>query len=98
MGWGNPPVSWRELEGRLSWNGTRLPAQPAGTRAAAPPPGSLEPGGDEPVPWAELHCHSSYSFLDGASSPAELAAEAGRRGVPALAIHAPDALPGAAPA
>src|SRR5215813_10793236 len=37
-------------------------------------------------PWAELHCHSSYSFLDGASSPAELVAEAARRGLEALAI------------
>ena len=28
------------------------------------------------MPYAELHAHSSYSFLDGASSPAELAEEA----------------------
>jgi error-prone DNA polymerase len=25
-------------------------------------------------PYVELHCHSAYSFLDGASEPAELAA------------------------
>src|SRR5580698_4253114 len=30
------------------------------------------------INWAELHVHSSYSFLDGASSPAELVAEAKR--------------------
>src|ERR1022692_337848 len=29
-----------------------------------------------PVRWAELHCHSSYSFLDGASAPEDLIAEA----------------------
>jgi error-prone DNA polymerase len=97
MGWGNPPVSWRQLEGRLSWNVTRLPARPEGPREAARPPGPLEPGGgDEPVPWAELHCHSSYSFLDGASSPAELVAEAGRRGVRGIAITDHDGMYGVA--
>ena len=30
MGWDNPPVSWRELERRLSWNVTQLPPRPAG--------------------------------------------------------------------
>jgi hypothetical protein len=38
------------------------------------------------VPYAELHAHSSFSFLDGASSPAELAEEAERLGLHALAI------------
>src|SRR5580698_2658454 len=33
------------------------------------------------LPWAELHCHSSYSFLDGAATPAELVAEAARLGL-----------------
>ncbi len=48
------------------------------------------------MPWAELHCHSSYSFLDGASSPAELVAEAGRQGVQALAITDHDGMYGVA--
>lgn len=38
------------------------------------------------VPYAELHCHSSFSFLDGASLPEELASEAARLGLDALAI------------
>ena len=38
------------------------------------------------VPYAELHCHSHFSFLDGASDPAELVAEAVRLGLTALAI------------
>jgi error-prone DNA polymerase len=38
------------------------------------------------VPYAELHCHSSFSFLDGASHPEELAEEAARLGLEALAI------------
>jgi error-prone DNA polymerase len=36
--------------------------------------------------YAELHCHSSFSFLDGASDPEELVAVALRRGLSALAI------------
>ena len=36
-------------------------------------------GGPDTPAWAELHCHSSYSFLDGAIQPAELVAEAARR-------------------
>ena len=46
--------------------------------------------------WAELHCHSSYSFLDGASSPGELVTEAAERGLTALAITDHDGMYGAA--
>src|SRR3712207_4630967 len=38
------------------------------------------------VAYAELHCHSNFSFLDGASHPEELAEEAARLGLEALAI------------
>src|SRR6516162_3742732 len=91
MGWDNPAVPWRELQRRLSW-GTGEPADDAEadqppprpvTRLPAPAPAR---GGGQALPWAELHCHSSYSFLDGASSPVELVAEAARRGLEALAI------------
>ena len=37
-------------------------------------------------PYAELHSHSSFSFLDGASSPEELVEEAVRLDLTALAI------------
>lgn len=37
-------------------------------------------------PYAELHAHSAYSFLDGASSPQELVAEAARLGLRAIAL------------
>src|SRR5499425_401802 len=94
MGWDNPPVPWRELERRLSWGtggGARgddgepdPPPRPV-TRLPVPAPGPR---------WAELHCHSSYSFLDGASSPAELVAEAARRGLEALAITDHDGMYG----
>ena len=36
--------------------------------------------------YAELHTHSNFSFLDGASHPEELAAEAVRLGLSALAL------------
>jgi error-prone DNA polymerase len=36
--------------------------------------------------YAELHCHSGFSFLDGASDPEELVAEAARLGLEALAL------------
>ncbi|MBO0816307.1 MAG: error-prone DNA polymerase, partial [Actinobacteria bacterium] len=95
MGWDNPPVPWRELQRRLSW-GTGEPADDTEasqsrscpvTRLPAPATPTPAPATAGKVPpWAELHCHSSYSFLDGASSPAELVAEAARRGLEALAI------------
>ena len=36
--------------------------------------------------YAELHCHTNFSFLDGASHPEELVAEAARLGLAALAV------------
>jgi len=38
------------------------------------------------VPYVELHAHSSYSFLDGASLPEELAVQAAELGYTALAL------------
>src|SRR6478609_1052549 len=38
------------------------------------------------VPYAALHCHSNFSFLDGASHPEELVEEAARLGLAALAL------------
>ncbi len=38
------------------------------------------------MPYAELHAHSAYSFLDGASQPEELAARAAELGYEALAL------------
>ena len=36
--------------------------------------------------YAELHCHTNFSFLDGASHPEELVDEAARLGLAALAV------------
>ena len=46
------------------------------------------------MPYVELHCHSAYSFLDGASHPVELAATALRNGHSALALTDHDSLSG----
>src|SRR5215472_7282454 len=66
-----------------------------------PPARTGPPCGTEPVPpptalprWAELHCHSSYSFLDGASEPTDLIAEAARLGLAAIAITDHDGMYG----
>ncbi len=39
-----------------------------------------------PPPYAELHCHSHFSFLDGASAPDDLVAQAVELGLAGLAI------------
>ncbi len=100
MGWDNPPVPWRELQQRLTW-GTAPPSHPPGPRRLDLQRARPEPP-DPPwtelqwaeLQWAELHCHSSFSFLDGASSPAELVAEAAHRGLAALAITDHDGMYG----
>ena len=97
MGWRNPPVPWSEIERRLS--GRRAPSghedlfapgdggdSPAWSRKRTPyeppPIHRLDTG----PAYAELHCHSHFSFLDGASSPEELVEEAARLGLRALAL------------
>lgn len=94
MGFSNPSVSWRELERRLSDKGGKLgdfpgdgSDSPAWSRKRGP---YVPPAGPAPqqssVRYAELHCHSNFSFLDGASTPEELVEEAVRLDLSALAI------------
>ncbi|MDQ5832693.1 MAG: DNA polymerase III subunit alpha, partial [Actinomycetota bacterium] len=47
------------------------------------------------MPYVELHCHSAFSFLDGASHPVELAGVAAEQGHEALALTDHDGLHGA---
>ncbi|MCU1527336.1 MAG: dnaE2, partial [Frondihabitans sp.] len=94
MGFNNPPIKWSELERTLS--DVRRPRQmPVGVDGGDSPAWSLKRGPYvapkierpvNPVPYAELHAHSSFSFLDGASSSEELVEEAERLGLHALAI------------
>src|SRR5690349_16014321 len=46
------------------------------------------------TPYVELHSHSAYSFLDGASQPEELAARAAELGYEALALTDHDGVSG----
>ncbi len=55
-------------------------------------PTALRLTDDAPPGYAELHCHSNYSLLDGASHPEELAARAAELGLPALALTDHDAV------
>ena len=45
--------------------------------------------------YAELHCHSNFSFLDGASHPEDLVVQAAELGLSSLAITDHDGLYGA---
>lgn len=75
-------------------------ADPRGECLPHTPPGHVvtrsAPSGrrDQAVPYAELHAHSAFSFLDGASHPEELAAEGARLGLKALAVTDHDGLYG----
>lgn len=90
-------MPWKDLEQTLSdrlttgrvrelWEGDGGDS-PAWTRKRSdytPPAEPVRTRGR--VPYAELHCHSNFSFLDGASHPEELAEEAARLGLEALAL------------
>jgi error-prone DNA polymerase len=96
VGYSNPPIPWSEFERRLSdarrpggppvgadggdspaWSQKRHPYRPSAPARRRDP---------DAVPYAELHAHSSFSFLDGASGPEELLEEAAALGLHALAI------------
>ena len=107
MGWQNPPIPWRELERRLSGRPAPEPPHvpppsqgdggdsPAWSRKrAAYEPTTVTPLAGPHTPYAELHAHSSFSFLDGASSPEEMAEEAVRLGLDALTITDHDGMYG----
>ena len=106
MGWNNPPIPWSELERRLSGRPPEEPdpapgidplaADGAHSASLARPLRRTPPlvTTAATVPYAELHCHSNFSFLDGASHPEELVAEAARLGLTGLAVTDHDGLYG----
>jgi error-prone DNA polymerase len=69
---------------------------PAWSRHRAPyePPAGIVTRSSTAVPYAELHCHSNFSFLDGASHPEDLVEEAVRLGLAAIALTDHDGLYG----
>ncbi|MFJ4658260.1 error-prone DNA polymerase [Nocardia sp. NPDC088792] len=95
MGWHNGPPSWAEMERVLSGRPDRQRPEidadggdgPAWSRKREKyEAGELRRPDGPVVPYAELHTHSAYSFLDGASQPEELVEEAVRLGLEALAL------------
>ncbi len=109
MGWDQrPDLSWQEVNAALSdrrSDGRSRRGEPGRDggdspawsphRLAYDPPRHLIPRPDAgAVAYAELHCHSNFSFLDGASHPEELVEEAARLGLEALATTDHDGLYG----
>jgi error-prone DNA polymerase len=90
MGFNNPSMTWGELNARLSDGRRKATPMDKDTPRSykrqpyEAPPALIRRTGA--VPYAELHCHSNFSFLDGASHPEELAEEAARLGLEALAV------------
>ncbi|MQA61404.1 MAG: DNA polymerase III subunit alpha, partial [Actinophytocola sp.] len=107
-GWNNPPVRWFDIERTLSGrpkppeqgDGSDSPAWTKRREGYFRPDdledlrGADQAGGDVRVPYAELHCHSNFSFLDGASHPEELVEEAARLGLDAVALTDHDGMYG----
>lgn len=105
VGWNNGPPTWSEMERVLSGRSGRNPPE-----AMYPGDGSDSPAWSRKrgvyqadrivsevgpvVPYAELHAHSAFSFLDGAGQPEELVEEAVRLGLEAIALTDHDGLYG----
>lgn len=85
MGWNNPPVPWSELERRLSGRAPAMEAPVSRRKQPRADPVQITRP-EQATPYAELHCHSHFSFLDGASSPGDLVKEATHLGLSALAL------------
>ncbi|MEO6606453.1 MAG: error-prone DNA polymerase, partial [Aeromicrobium sp.] len=98
MGFNNPDVPWGELERRLSGRTEPDGGDAPGWSRKRPTYEPIEqirrPDGPV-VPYAELHCHSNFSFLDGASGPDALVEEAINLGLHGLAITDHDGFYGA---
>nr|BFD96318.1 error-prone DNA polymerase DnaE2 [Kitasatospora sp. Xyl93] len=102
MGFTNHPhTPWNELHRRLAGAppgpGGRTVVPFPGTAPSTKPAPPARPASPPTGPdWAELHVHTTYSFLDGASDPAALVDEAARLGIETLAVTDHDGLYAAA--
>ncbi len=99
VGWDQGPPTWSEMERVLSGRapGGGRPGEyfgPEGDGGDSPAwsrkRGAFHADDVTPqqssVAYAELHAHSAYSFLDGASMPEDMVTEAQRLGLKALAL------------
>ncbi|GGC65270.1 error-prone DNA polymerase [Hoyosella rhizosphaerae] len=106
MGWAEGPPTWSEMERILSGRSDRRREtasespigdgndSPAWSRKRGPyvPPEIV--ASQNRVPYAELHAHTAFSFLDGASLPEEMVEHAARLGLNSVAITDHDGLYG----
>ena len=97
MGWNDGPPTWAEMARVLNGrprlpDGSDAPAWSRKRAAYQPQPQAERPR--SAVPYAELHAHSAFSFLDGASTPEELVSEAARLDLRAIALTDHDGLYG----
>ncbi|HEY2166733.1 MAG TPA: error-prone DNA polymerase, partial [Jatrophihabitantaceae bacterium] len=88
-----PPPAGRPGWGVTEGDGGDSPAWSRKRPAYEPAAPPTRPSGSS-VDYAELHAHSSFSFLDGASSPEELAEEAVRLGLTGLTLTDHDGMYG----
>ncbi len=90
MGWDSNHLPWPKLERLLSGATPAVGSDQDDIERRgpkpAPKPVERTPWAPGEVPYAELHCHSNFSFLDGASTAESLAGEAARLGLEALAL------------
>ncbi|KIQ61603.1 DNA polymerase [Kitasatospora griseola] len=85
----HPSLPWTELQRRMTGAGAVVPPAPEELERPRPAPPK------DAVPWAELHVHSAFSFLDGASDPEQLLDEAAALGIETVAITDHDGFYGA---
>jgi error-prone DNA polymerase len=105
VGFNNPDVPWSQLEAVLSGRpeARELVVDPLAGDGGDSPAWSRHREvyqaptlvrGTSAVEYVELHCHTNFSFLDGASHPEELVEEAYRLGLSGLAVTDHDGLYG----
>ena len=85
MGWHNPPIAWSEHERRLRGDPGALRPVSSGSEQLLSPQPPLAVGEDT-TDYAELHLHTSFSFLDGVSAPGKLVERGKQLGLKGLAI------------
>jgi len=107
VGWDNGPPSWAEIERVLDGKPRRAgapvaadPADPVDDGPRSRRRRTYRPPDDNrrmrsSVAYAELHAHSAFSFLDGASTPEEMVEEAARLDLRAIALTDHNGLYGA---
>jgi protein ImuB len=93
--WWKPGVGRRDLAGRAGRRAASTSSPARRTAGASRGCWTSRTGARLPMPYVELHARSAFSFLRGGSLPEALVAEAGRLGMPALALCDRDGVYGA---